>query len=74
MARAWFIGGNPFLNEDTPLTAIREDGHNEVIQAVKAFLEDRQDVRAAGSVPAPGYGSLTISASANASPPKSGGR
>ena len=25
IARAWFIGGNPFLGEDTPLTAVRED-------------------------------------------------
>lgn len=44
VARAWFIGGNPFLDEDTPITAIREDRHREVIQAVRALLEDRQDV------------------------------
>lgn len=44
IARAWFIGGNPFLGEDTPITAIREDRHKEVLRALKAFLEDRQDV------------------------------
>ncbi|NKX52712.1 hypothetical protein HER39_19480 [Arthrobacter deserti] len=44
VARAWSMGGSPFLDEDTPVTAIREDRHKEVIQAVRAFLEDRQDV------------------------------
>lgn len=44
IARAWFVGGNPFLGEETPLSAIREDRHQEVIQALSAFLEDRQDV------------------------------
>lgn len=44
IARAWFIGGNPFLGENTPITAIREDRHKEVLQALTAFLEDRQDV------------------------------
>jgi len=44
IARAWFLGGNPFLGEDTPITAIREDRHKEVAQALTAFLEDRQDV------------------------------
>jgi|GEM_PF-1120219 hypothetical protein len=33
IARAWFLGGNPFLGEDTPITAIREDRHKEVAQA-----------------------------------------
>lgn len=44
IARAWFIGGNPFLDEDTPIKALREDRHKEVVQALTAFLEDRQDV------------------------------
>ncbi|MBP2216047.1 hypothetical protein [Arthrobacter sp. CAN_C5] len=44
IARAWFIGGNPFLNEDTPVTAIREDRHRELGTALNAFLEDRQAV------------------------------
>lgn len=39
VARAWFIGGNPMLDEDTPLTAIREDRAKEVTAAVTAFLE-----------------------------------
>lgn len=44
IARSWFVGGNPFLGEDTPVTAIREDRHKEVLDALTAFLEDRQDV------------------------------
>ncbi len=36
VARAWFIGANPFLDEDTPLTAIREDR----ARPVPAFVED----------------------------------
>jgi len=43
-ARAWFIGGNPLLGEDTPLTAIREDRAREVMAAVRALLEDQPDV------------------------------
>lgn len=44
LARAWFIGGNPFLQEDTPLTAIRQDRDRDVMNAVAALLEDRQDI------------------------------
>lgn len=44
IARAWFIGGNPILDEDTPITALREDRHKEASQALSAFLEDRQDI------------------------------
>ncbi len=44
LARAWFIGANPFLSEDTPLTAIREDRGREVMNAVTAMTDDRQDV------------------------------
>lgn len=40
VARAWFIGGNPLLNEDTPLTAIREDRPQELDAAVDAFLDN----------------------------------
>jgi len=36
VARACFIGANPFLDEDTPLTAIREDR----ARPVPAFVED----------------------------------
>jgi hypothetical protein len=39
IARGWFIGGNPLLNEDTPLTAIREDRGRQVTAAVTAFIE-----------------------------------
>lgn len=44
LARAGFIGGNPVLDEDTPLTAIREDRGQDVMDAVAALVEDRQDV------------------------------
>lgn len=43
-ARAWFIGGNPFLGEDTPLTAIREDRSQDVMRAVEALAEGRPAV------------------------------
>lgn len=38
VARQWFIGGNPFLGENTPITAIREDRHSEVADAVTSFI------------------------------------
>lgn len=38
VARQWFIGGNPLLNEATPITAIREDRHDAVVRAVAAFI------------------------------------
>jgi len=41
VARAWFIGGNPLLEEDTPITAIREDRAKQVTAAKDAFLEDQ---------------------------------
>ncbi len=39
VARQWFIGSNPLLAEDTPLTAIREDRHTAVASAVKSFVD-----------------------------------
>lgn len=39
VARQWFIGGNPALGEQTPITAIRGDRHDEVAAAVHHFLE-----------------------------------
>lgn len=39
VARARFIGGNTRLNEDTPLTAIREGRWDEVSAAVISHLE-----------------------------------
>lgn len=38
VARQWFIGGNPMLEESTPITAIREDRHAELQHAVTAFI------------------------------------
>lgn len=39
IARAWMIGSNPLLDDDTPITAIREDRFKEVTAAANAFLE-----------------------------------
>lgn len=39
VARMWFVGGNPRLGESTPITAIREDRYDEVVSAVRSFLE-----------------------------------
>ena len=44
VARQWFIGGNPSLKEDTPLTAIREDRDFEVANAAEIFVTDQPDV------------------------------
>lgn len=41
VARSWFIGGNPHLGEDTPLTGIREDRDREVVAAAEAFVNDQ---------------------------------
>lgn len=41
VARSWFIGGNPLLDEDTPITAIREDRSKRVVAAATAFIEDQ---------------------------------
>jgi len=38
IARQWFIGGNPRLREDTPITAIREGRYGEVTDAVESFI------------------------------------
>lgn len=43
LARAWFIGANPNLNEDTPHPAIREDRAREIMDAVHVLTTDRQD-------------------------------
>lgn len=40
VARAWFIGANPWLNDDTVITALREDRFTQVDAAVDAFLND----------------------------------
>ena len=43
IARQWFIGGNPMLGEDTPITAIREDRHSDVADAVRSFISGGAD-------------------------------
>jgi len=40
VARAWFIGANPWLDDDTPITAIREDRFDEAGQAAQAVIDD----------------------------------
>jgi len=39
VARAWMIGGNPMLGEDTPITAIRERRFSEVEATAANHLE-----------------------------------
>lgn len=41
VARLWFIGANPWLDEDTPIDAIREDRARDVMAAARAMVEDR---------------------------------
>ena len=41
VARSWFIGANPQLGEDTPLTALRQDRSAQVVAAAAAFVEDQ---------------------------------
>jgi hypothetical protein len=43
VARAWFIGANPFLEERTPLTAIRDDAAADIGRAVQSFIEGSVD-------------------------------
>lgn len=38
VARLWFIGSNPWLNEDSPVEAIMEDRFKEVRVAANAML------------------------------------
>lgn len=38
VARAWFIGLNPQLNDDTPADAIRNDRLKDVVIAARAFV------------------------------------
>lgn len=43
VARRWFIGGNPLLEEATPVMAIRNDRHAEVRRAAQAFIDGDVD-------------------------------
>ena len=40
VARAWFVGGNPWLHGDTAITAIREGRFDQVAIAVRAYYDD----------------------------------
>jgi hypothetical protein len=40
VARLWFIGANPWLHEETAITAIREGRFEQVSVAVQALLDD----------------------------------
>ena len=40
VARAWFVGANPWLQNDTPVNAIREGRLVEVTHAAQAVLDD----------------------------------
>lgn len=41
VARLWFIGSNPWLNEDSPIDAIRDLRSKDVIDAAEAMVEGR---------------------------------
>lgn len=38
VTRAWFVGMNPNLGDDSPVTAIREGRHRQVAAAGRVFL------------------------------------
>jgi len=38
VARAWFIASNPLLDEDTPIMAIREGRHRDIVRAFTAVV------------------------------------
>ena len=38
VARAWFLGVNPLLDETAPVLAIRADKHRAALQAANAFV------------------------------------
>jgi hypothetical protein len=40
VARLWFVGMNPWLGDDSPVSAIREDRLKEVAYAVQALIDD----------------------------------
>lgn len=40
VARAWFIGANPWLEYDTPVTAIRENRFRDAGKAAQAVIDD----------------------------------
>ena len=40
IARSWFIGLNPLLDETTPVEALNKGLNREVLEAARAFLDD----------------------------------
>jgi len=40
VARLWFIGANPWLDNDTPVNAIREGRYKGVSNAAQALVDD----------------------------------
>lgn len=40
VARLWFLGANPWLGDDSPVTAIREGRFRQTEIAAKALVED----------------------------------
>ncbi|SEB56642.1 hypothetical protein SAMN04489806_1125 [Paramicrobacterium humi] len=40
VARLWFTGGNPWLGDYAPVTAIREDRFKQVNAAAQALIDD----------------------------------
>jgi hypothetical protein len=43
VARAWFIGANPRLDEEAPVMCLRNGREQDVIGAAKAFVEGLDD-------------------------------
>ena len=43
VARAWFVGANPRLDEEAPVMALREGRLREVMSAAEAFVEGTDD-------------------------------
>lgn len=43
VARNWFIGANPRLNEESPVEVLREGRISEVVAAADAFVEGSAD-------------------------------
>ncbi|WP_125610379.1 hypothetical protein [Specibacter cremeus] len=40
VARMWFIGANPWLDQDSPIDAIREDRYKETAHAAAEMIDD----------------------------------
>jgi hypothetical protein len=43
VARSWFIGANPRLDEDSPALALRDGREKDVLAAAKAFVQGTDD-------------------------------